>query len=157
MTDIADDSAEKKSGIRGLLIPIVAVVALGGAGFASTFLGLWSPSQLLAAKDENASEKTPASVFVNVPPIEVTMPGGGGRSVLMVAAIESDTRHQGQILHLMPRVQDAFTTFLSGVDAAAYDKRGVLDIIRGELLSRSRRALGDDVVKDLLVTEFRIK
>lgn len=157
MTETADAAAEKKSGIKGLLIPILAAVALGGGGFASTFLGFWSPSQLFAPGEEKTSEAAPSSAFVNVPPIEITMPGGGGRSVVVVAAIESDTAHQEQVVHLMPRVMDAFTTFLSGVDAAAYDKRGVLDIIRAELLSRSRRALGDEAVKDLLITEFRIK
>lgn len=157
MTDTADAPAEKKKGIKGLLVPLAAVIALGGGGFASTFLGFWSPSEMLAPKEKPASDATPVSVFIDVAPIEITMPGGRGRSVILAATIESDTQHQEKISHLMPRVIDAFTTFLSGVDAAAYDKRGVLDIIRAELLSRSRRALGDEAVKDLLITEFRIK
>ena len=57
----------------------------------------------------------------------------------------------------MPRVSDAFTSFLSGIDPAAYDKRGVLEIIRAELLARTRYVLGEDAIKDLLITEFRFK
>ncbi len=57
----------------------------------------------------------------------------------------------------MPRVSDAFTTFLSDVDPSAYDKRGVLEIIRTELVGRTRLVLGDEAVKDLLITEFRFK
>lgn len=157
MTDTADAPAEKKKGIKGLMVPVLAVLALGGGGFASTFMGFWQPSQLLSPAREKAQDAAPVSAFVNIPTIEITMPGGRGRSVVLAAAIETDMSQQDQILHLMPRVTDAFTTFLSGVDAAAYDKRGVLDIIRAELLSRSRRALGDEAVKDLLITEFRIK
>ena len=45
----------------------------------------------------------------------------------------------------------------SGIDPAAYDKRGVLEIIRAELLARTRYVLGEDAIKDLLITEFRFK
>ena len=68
-----------------------------------------------------------------------------------------ETLDQAQIAHLMPRILDAFTAFLSGIDPAAYDKRGVLEIIRAELLTRSRYVLGTDALKDLLITEFRFK
>ena len=57
----------------------------------------------------------------------------------------------------MPRILDTFTGFLSGIDPAAYDKRGVLEIIRAELLARTRYVLGETAAKDLLITEFRFK
>ncbi|MBU3028612.1 flagellar basal body-associated FliL family protein [Paracoccus marinaquae] len=140
------------------LVPLLVVLVLGAAGFASTFLGLWSPAALLeTVSDRGAAEAAPEVVFVDVPRIELNIPGGRGRVLVLSTSIETDQAQQGEILHLMPRVSDAFATFLSGIDPGAYDKRGVLEIIRGELLTRSRYVLGEAPVKDLLITEFLIR
>lgn len=155
MTDAALDPPPQASG-KKRLIPVLAAVLLAAGGFGSTYLGLWSPSALLAARPEAASP-VPEAVFVAVPTIELAIPGGSGRSVVLSASLETDSAHQAQVAHLMPRILDAFTAFLSGIDPAAYDKRGVLEIIRAELLTRSRYVLGTEALKDLLITEFRFK
>ena len=152
------ENAETKPRRKGMLIPIAATLILGGAGFASTYLGLWSPGAMLSAPAE-AKVTHPASQaeFVDIPTIEIIIPGGRARSLILSATIESDTTHKSQVQHLMPRVSDAFTTFLSDVDPSAYEKRGVLEIIRTELVARTRLVLGEEAVKDLLITEFRFK
>lgn len=159
MTDITTDLPEqppaKKRGKLGKLLPILVSVVLAGAGFASTYTGLWSPSALIASSD--VPEKHDAlPVFVDVPPLELSIPGAR-LTLSLAASIETDKAHEKDIAHLMPRVLDTFTVFLLDIDSAAYDKRGVLEIIRAELLSRTRQVLGEDAVKDLLITEFRIK
>lgn len=158
MTDatanLALDPPAKPSG-KKKLIPILAAVALAGGGFASTYLGLWSPAALLASKEE--APATPTVIFVTVPTIELNIPGGSGRSLVLAASLETDSAHQAEVKHLMPRILDTFTGFLSGIDPAAYDKRGVLEIIRAELLARTRYVLGETAAKDLLITEFRFK
>ncbi|MBM3603955.1 MAG: flagellar basal body protein FliL [Alphaproteobacteria bacterium] len=157
MTEAVAAPAEKAPGKKKLLIPLVAVLALGG-GFASTFLGFWSPSALFAAPAPPAAvSQHPDVTFVDVPTIDILLPGGRARSLVLSATIETDSTHKADVQHLMPRVSDAFTTFLSGVDPAAYDKRGVLEVIRAELVTRTRFVLGDEPVKDLLITEFRFK
>ena len=92
MTDIVESGVGPPARKAGLLIPIIATLILGGAGFASTFLGWWSPFQLLPAASAPVGVK---SVF--------------------------------------------------------------LDIIRAELATRIGAVLGDIPVRDLLITEFRIK
>ncbi|VDS08058.1 flagellar basal body-associated protein FliL [Paracoccus haematequi] len=158
MTDATADQAldppEKASG-KKKLVPILAAVLLAGGGFASTYLGLWSPMALLAAKEE--APVLPSTVFVTVPTVDLIIPGGSGRNLVLSASLETDSAHQAEVAHLMPRVSDAFTSFLSGIDPAAYDKRGVLEIIRAELLTRTRYVLGESAIKDLLITEFRFK
>lgn len=158
MTDATADSAldppAKASGKKRILALLLPVLLAGG-GFASTYLGLWSPAALMAPKEE--APAVPAVIFVAVPPIELNIPGGSGRHLVVSASIETDSAHQADVAHLMPRVLDAFTGFLSGIDPAAYDKRGVLEIIRAELVTRSRYVLGNEAVKDLLITEFRFK
>jgi flagellar protein FliL len=158
MTDVMTAPSDTAPGRKGWLVPLVATLVLGGAGFASTYLGLWSPGELLAgpATPEVATEHLSVE-FIDVPTIEIVIPGGRARSMVLSATIETDSTHKAAVLHLMPRVSDAFTTFLSGVDPAAYDKRGVLEVIRSELVTRTRFVLGDEPVKDLLITEFRFK
>jgi flagellar FliL protein len=154
MTDATLEPPPQPSG-KKKLIPLLAALLLAGGGFASTYGGLWSPAAMLASKEE--APAVPAVIFVAVPTIELNIPGGSGRSLVLSASIETDSAHQADVTHLMPRVLDAFTGFLSGIDPAAYDKRGVLEIIRAELVTRSRYVLGNEAIKDLLITEFRFK
>ena len=58
---------------------------------------------------------------------------------------------------LLPRITDSFNSLLSQVDPVAFSRRGILEIIREELATRSRLILGDAAVRDLLITEFRIQ
>lgn len=145
----------KPNGKKRVLLMAVAALLLGGGGFASTYLGFWSPAALLAPGPEKAAESS--AVFVDVPAIALHMPGSPPRELILSASIETDQAHQAEVKHLMPRVMDAFTSFLSEVDRAAYDKRGVLEIIRAELVTRTRYVLGEEAVRDLLITEFRIR
>ncbi|MDP5308573.1 flagellar basal body-associated FliL family protein [Paracoccus spongiarum] len=141
------------------IVMLALALALGGGGFASTYLGLWSPAALIggSAKPDQGAAAATAVVFVDVPKIEMNIPGSRGRSLVLSAAIETDETHRAEVEHLMPRVLDAFTSFLSGIDPGAYDKRGVLEIIRSELVTRSRYVVGEEPVKDLLITEFLIR
>lgn len=158
MTEAIADTAEPTRGKKGMLIPIVAALVLGGGGFASTYLGFWSPAALMAAPEAaQPALAYPAVEFIDVPKVEIAVPGGRARSLVLAATIETDAMHAQDVRHLMPRVSDAFTTFLSGVDPNAYDKRGVLEVIRAELVTRTRFVLGEEPVKDLLITEFRFK
>lgn len=156
MTDAATNGTAdppKASGRK--LIPLLAAVLLAGGGFASTYLGLWSPAALLTAKEDAPALST--IVFVTLPVIELNIPGGAGRSLVLGASLETDAIHKAAITQMMPRILDTFTGFLADIDPGAYDKRGVLDIIRAELLARARYVLGEAAVKDLLITEFRFK
>lgn len=157
MTDAVIDPPEKPTGKKGILLAGLATLLLGGAGFASTYLNFWSPAALFEGSQKAEDATEPAVVFVDVPVIELHLPGRPQRALVLAASIESDAAHEAEIRHLMPRVLDAFTSFLSGVDRDAYDKRGVLEIIRGELVTRTRYVLGEEPVKDLLITEFRVK
>lgn len=158
MTEAIDAPDDKKPSRRGFLLPIALSAALAAAGFASVFFGIWSPRDLLGAPAEAAAHTAlPPVVFVEVPVIEVPVPGGRDRSLVLATSIETNEVGRGTVTHLMPRVSDSFTTFLTGIDPAAYDKRGVLEVIRTELVSRARMVLGEEPVKDILITEFRFK
>ena len=160
MTDAADSPAEEtsKGGIRRILLPLGLVVIMTGGGFASTFLGFWSPMALLAAKQEAPPEtQTPTVEFVDVPQIVLTLAGPRPRMLIMTVKIETDQLHRPEVEHLIPRILDSFNGFLSDIDPAAFEKRGMLDIIRDELATRTVFVLGKDAFTDILITEFRIQ
>lgn len=153
-TAVATPEAPKKK--RGPLLGIVAAALLGAGGFASAYLDFWSPSSLLGGGHAVADD-TEAVEFVDVPTVELPIPGAMQRALVLSVSIETDPAHRAEVEHLLPRVSDVTTSFLSQIDPAAYDKRGVLEIIRAELVTRTRYVLGEDAVHDLLITEFRIK
>ncbi len=153
MSNDAEQQGQKRGKKRRKLLMPLAAVVLGGVGFFSTYLG-FLPSPGAKAEAKPAMHKVE---FVDIPTIELPIPGTRRRMVIVSAAIETDALHKADVEHLMPRVQDAFTSFLSDVDESAYEKRGVLEILRSELVTRTRFVLGEEPVKDLLITEFRIK
>ncbi|MCQ0971049.1 flagellar basal body-associated FliL family protein [Paracoccus sp. TK19116] len=157
MTEPAPASPESSPRKKGKLIPLLltAMAALGGFGAAYT--GLWSAMDLLSPAEARPHDEKPVAEFVAVPVIDLTLQGARSRNLVLAAMIETTQDKAKDIEHTMPRVSDAFNGFLSGIDPAAFDKRGVLEIVRAELLTRSRAILGDEVVHDLLITEFRLK
>lgn len=158
MTETSETAEEEPKKKKGFLIPAALTAILGGAGFATTYLGLWSPSQALSfSAEEAADHAVPAVEFVTVPTIDLPLPGSGHHGVILGVMIETDHEHSKAVRHLTPRLSDAFNAFLSEIDPAAFDKRGVLEIVRAELLTRSRYVLGDAAISDLLITEFRLK
>lgn len=160
MNDTADIPAEEKpkGGIGRILLPLGLVVIMTGGGFASTFLGFWSPMSLLESKEEKPAENTaPAVEFVDIPQIVLTLAGPRPRMLIMTVKIETDQVHRPDVEHLVPRILDSFNSFLSDVDPTAFEKRGMLDIIRDELATRTAFVLGKDAFNDILITEFRIQ
>lgn len=160
MTDVADINTEPKSG-RGpgrILLPLGVALVLGGAGFASTWLGFWSPAALLSA---SAPKEKPADLpqvdFVGIPQIVLSLAGPRPRILVMTVKIETDQTHKPEIEHLVPRLLDSFNSFLSDVDPSAFEKRGILDIVRDELATRAVFVLGKEAFTDVLITEFRIQ
>ncbi len=160
MTDTAEIPADEKpkGGIRRLLLPLGLVVIMAGGGFASTFLGIWSPTAMLAAKKEAPPEEAvPTTAFVDIPQIVLTLAGPRSRMLVMTVKIETDQPHRAEVEYLTPRLLDSFNSFLVDVDPTAFEKRGILDIVRDELATRAVFVLGKDAFSDILITEFRIQ
>ena len=157
MTDISEpieDSPPRPLGRR--LLPILLPVLALGAGFGVTYTGLLSPLSLLTPAAP-APQATPVTVFLDVPRIILTIPGERTQTLALAVVIEIDPAAADTARLLMPRIADSFNGFLSQVDPVAFSRRGILEIIREELATRTRLILGDAAVRDLLITEFRIQ
>lgn len=146
------------NGKKTVLVALVATLLLGAGGFSSSFLNFWSPLKMLPSNQPAPkSQVIAAPVLVEVPRIEMTIPGTVSRSILISVVLEIADGDGATVSSNMPRIMDAFNGLVSGIDAAAYDRRGILEILRSELLSRARYILGENKVKSVLVTEFLVK
>ncbi|MFD1796708.1 flagellar basal body protein FliL [Paracoccus aurantiacus] len=151
---LAIDEVPARRG-RGRLALIALVLSAGICGFAASYMGFVSPLAMFS-KDAGHSEPLPEIGFVDVPRIVVPMPGRN-RQLMMSIKLEVAPQDAAQVQLLMPRIADSFTGFLSDIDPAAMDRRGVLEIIRAELTTRAQIVLGDGIVKEVLITEFAIQ
>lgn len=151
---LAVEEPPAKSG-RGKLILAAGVLVAGLGGFAASYLGVVSPSALFAGK-EHAEEALPAVGFVDVPRIMVPM-AGRDRQLVLSIKLECAPEKVAQVQLMMPRLSDSFTGFLSDIEPAAIDRRGVLEIIRAELRARTDMVLGGGVIDNVLITEFAIQ
>ena len=151
---LAIEEAPARAG-RGKLILAAGVLAAGLGGFAASYLGFVSPSALLAGK-EHSEVPLPAIGFVDVPRIMVPM-AGRDRQLVLSIKLECAPEKIAEVQMMMPRLSDSFTGFLSDIEPAAIDRRGVLEIIRAELGARAEMVLGGGVVDNVLITEFAIQ
>lgn len=160
MTDTADATVAEPGKSRiGRLMPLLLPVLAMGGGAASTYLGFWSPLALISSSEAPAEAHAagPEIAFVDVPRIVLTVPGERTQTLALTVMIEVAREAKAQALALMPRITDSYNGFLSRIDSSAFSRRGILEIIRAELATRTRFVLGDDAVRDLLITEFRIQ
>lgn len=159
MTDVIDINTEEKGGggLRRIFLPLGIAVIMTAGGFASTYLGFWSPSSLLAAKEKVPETSAPVVEFVDIPQIVLSLAGPRARMLIMTVKIETDQANRAEVEHQTPRLLDSFNSFLADVDASAFERRGILDIIRDELATRAVFVLGKDAFTDILITEFRIQ
>ena len=163
MTDISapPEALPPKPLLRRLLPLSLPVLALA-AGLGTTFTGLWSPLSLLGGAEPAAeaaadpAHAAPAATFLDVPRIVLTLPGERTQTLALSVIIEVEPEALGQARLLRPRIEDSYNGFLSQIDPAAFSRRGILEIVRGELATRTGFILGEAAVRDLLITEFRI-
>lgn len=161
MTDISEPMTALPAGGRiRRLLPVLLAVAGLAAGLGTTLTGLWSPLSLIGRDSAPAPAESPALPavhFVEVPRILLSLPGERPRTLAMSVLIDVTPASEALARQLMPRLSDAFTTFLADIDPAAFERRGILDIVRLELATRARFVLGEEAVRDLLITEYRIQ
>lgn len=158
MSDVAEPDAEPAgTKPRAKILAAVLILMIGGAGFSSTYLGLIDPDKVFKSSMAEEAVELPGFVFVDVPQVVLTLAGARPRTLVLSAKIEADAEQVKDIEYLLPRISDSFNLFLSNIDPVAFERRGILDIIRAELATRISYILGADSFRDILITEFRIQ
>ena len=104
-----------------------------------------------------ATKSAPATAFVPVPPLVISLPPSAHASHLQFAAqLEVDPAHRAEVAHLMPRVLDVMNTYLRAVQPTDLEQPSALIRLRAQLLRRIRIVCGEGRVRDLLVSQFAL-
>lgn len=161
MTDVADIvEAEPvaKKGKRGLILGLVAALALGGGGFYAIYAGYLDPSALFGGHEAASSgHELPAAdvAFVPMEPIMISLPpGSSARHLRFTGQLEVAPGSAAEVAGLMPRVLDVLNTYLRAVQARDLEDPAALARLRAQMLRRIQVVIGDGQVRDLLITEF---
>ncbi|MDO5605151.1 MAG: flagellar basal body-associated FliL family protein [Paracoccus sp. (in: a-proteobacteria)] len=149
-TALTDDPPPRR---RRHLLLAALVLGVAGAGFGAGFSGLVSPRALMT---RGAPVSGPMVGFIDLPRLTVPL-AGRERQLILALKLEAAPADIPGIEAMLPRVADSFNRFLSDIDPAAIERRGVLEIIRAELAARADMVLGAGLVTDVLITEFAIQ
>ncbi len=153
------DETPKKGSKLPLIIGIVLAIAGGAGGFFATQMGLL-PFGPQPAKAEEKKDETPILVtedvtFVQLDPINITLPPGSNRSLLRITAqLDVAPQNAAAIEAIKPRIIDILNSYLRAVRIADLETPTALLRLRTQMLHRVQVVAGPGIVRDLLITEF---
>lgn len=158
--DVTPGDAPRK-GKGGLVLGLLAGLALGGGAFYAVWSGMVDPSALLGGGGGHGGGGAehgagPAGVaFVAMEPIMVSLPpGASARHLRFTGQLEVDPAQAAEVATLMPRVVDALNTYLRAVEVRDLENPAALQRLRAQMLRRVQVVTGEGKVRDLLVAEF---
>ncbi|MFO1207857.1 MAG: flagellar basal body-associated FliL family protein [Amaricoccus sp.] len=169
MTDVVEIAeaapAPRPKGKLGLIVGLVAALALGGGGFYAVYAGLLDPGKLLGggghggghgAEGESGAASVVGDVaFVALDPIMISLaPNASAKHLRFSGQLEVAPAHAAEVAALMPRVLDVLNTYLRAVDVRDLEAPAALARLRAQMLRRIQVVTGEGMVRDLLVTEF---
>jgi flagellar protein FliL len=151
------EDAPKKRSKRPLVIGLVLMLVLGGAGFGAVQTGLLfgHPADAGAHAEEDTAEALPDIAFVPLAPVIVSMAGPGEtRHLRVTAQLEVAKAHEAEVQLLTPRVLDVMNSYLRALDVAELEDPTVLVRLRAQIVRRIQLVAGEGRVRDVLLTEF---
>lgn len=135
----------------------VAILAMVSLAFLSTFFGYWSPHDIVKKNEvSQVNSPYPDVEIVALPQLAILLPGPELKTLIIGISLEITLGNREHVEHLTPRLLDAFRSLISEIEPFAFEKVGILDAIRDELSVRATYILGDQVIKDILITEFLV-
>lgn len=178
----AVETSVKKSK-KPLLWGVLAMLLMGGGGFYAVYSGMiLSPGKPSESTDSASHGDAPATVdshsvsdtghaqpeseapadspaadvsFIEIPKIIISLDeNAGARHLQFSAQIEVAKGHEAETQHLMPRILDVLNGYLRAVDAQQLTDRSSLFRLRAQMLRRIKIVVGEQAVRDLLITEF---
>jgi flagellar FliL protein len=154
-----DEAGETGGGKRGLLIGLVAALVLGAGGFYAAYSGLvggpTEDGEVPAAAHPAPDTTLPDIAFIPLDPLVVSLGRGAtNRHLRFSAQLEVPAAFEAEVRLLTPRVLDVLNGFLRAVDSRDIETPASLGRLRAQMLRRAKVVVGEDRVRDLLITEF---
>jgi flagellar protein FliL len=155
--DDTEAAAPPRGGMKGILAGLGAGLLLGGASFATIYLGVVDPRAMLGARETAASGIVPLEPigFVTLDPIIISLPrGAAARHLRFLGQLEVVPAHADEVVALMPRIHDVLNTYLRAVELRDLEQPAATVWLRAQMLRRVQVVTGEGRVRDLLISEF---
>ncbi|MEP5757944.1 MAG: flagellar basal body-associated FliL family protein [Litoreibacter sp.] len=149
-----DEKAPKAKGKFGLIIGLVLALAGGGGAFFAVYSGLvFAPKdkQEMAKESHNEEEVV---AFVPIDPMVISLGKQAKYQLRFNAQLEVVPDKAEEVAHLMPRILDVLNGYLRAVEVEKLSDPAALITIRAHMLRRVKLVTGNELVNDLLITEF---
>jgi len=143
-----------KKGKKNTIVYLILAVFGAIAGFYIAFYDpIGTPPDVV--QTETQFEPLDEFLFIEVPPITVSLPANSSRSLLRIGVqLDVAPIHEEQVRSEMPRTIDILNTYLHSLDETEFDRPDTLHRLREQMLHRARVVSGQYVIRDLLITEF---
>jgi flagellar FliL protein len=154
MADISTDiAAPKKRSKMPMLLGLLAAIAFGGGGFYVMYFEVLGTSHTEAPHAMVPIESDLA--YVQIEPVVISLgPQSRAQHLRFAAQLEVVSAQHETVTSLLPRIVDVLNTYLRAVDSHELEEPSSLTRLRGQLLRRIKIVTGNDLVRDLLITEF---
>ena len=157
--DIEADAPKRKKSALPLMLGLVVALALGGGGFFAAYSGMLD--SLLGGKEHDGGEKSapagplPPIAFVEMEPMLISLgEPGATRHLRFRAHFEVMPGQSDAVTAQLPRVMDVLNSYLRAISIAELENPAALIRLRAQMLRRVQLVVGENRVRDLLVTEF---
>lgn len=150
-----DDEAPKKKGKKPLIIGVLLLVVGAGAGFGVVSMGLLPGGSKEASDEPKEKVEYEDVAFVPIDQLIVSV-GDPDRSRILrfQAQLEVAPGNEPEVTKMMPRVLDVLNGYLRAVSLADLEDPGALVLLRAQMLRRVQIVIGNDLISDLLISEF---
>lgn len=155
MSDTSKPNNPKRS--RKIALASLALAIVGSAGgFAAMYFDALKFVNSSASADPKAQEY-PTEMFSYIPiePLNATISNGNDRFQLRFSAqLEVNKGNEDHVSFLMPRIVDVLNTYLRAIEPDDFTDEFTLIRLRSHVLHRINLVVGEDAVRDVMITEF---
>ena len=157
----AGDTAQKpKKSFKTLILVVVALLLVGGgAGGAWVFLLQPAEEPVEVVEEAPPVEYPKSYVPADAVHVPFVQQDGSRRRLIVYLTLEVEDRERNvaNVQEAMPRLQEAFWRTLNGEPLPGADT-GVIELtaVKERVREASAHILGDDVVRDVLIRNFRV-
>ena len=160
MSDEEQPTHPKSNRFPVVLAAVALAATMGSVTFAVLLLmgtRTHEPEEALGnlkGGDQTLIEAQPF-VFIPLEPVLVTLGAeANGQQLRFEGYLEVSESQKEQVNSQMPRVMDALNTYLRAVAYKDLQEPASLIKLRIQMLRRAQMAIGEGVVKDLLISKF---
>ena len=163
MTDVAMSQGEEVPK-KGVVLGVFGAVILGGAAFFVTYTGIFPSAgdDSKVAEDshgapvEETEEKAASGVtFVALDPLVISLGSFASSQYLHFRAyLEVPAASAEEVEHLRPRILDVLNTYLRAISESELENPASMNRLRAQMLRRVQVVVGEENIRDLLITEF---